>query len=91
MLQSPRRCLYLWVRQLLFPNHKRKASIVDRKASIVDNAPDHGLRYALEAIDAQHNLSLSKNLQSLEKFTDAIELDAGDNLNYAGSEQPKGR
>ena len=62
-----------------------------RKASIVDNAPDHGLRYALEAIDAQHNLSLSKNLQSLEKFTDAIELNAGDNLNYAGSEHlPRG-
>ena len=62
-----------------------------RKASIVDNAPDHGLRYALEAIDAQHNLKMSRILQSLEQFTDAIELNAGDNLNYAGSEHlPRG-
>mmetsp|Transcript_16617 Transcript_16617/g.35906 ORF Transcript_16617/g.35906 Transcript_16617/m.35906 type:complete len:1197 (-) Transcript_16617:138-3728(-) len=61
--------------------HKRRVSMVD-----------HGLRHALREIDAQQNLSMSKHLQTLEKYTTPIEVNAGDSLNDAGRENnlPRG-
>ena len=61
--------------------HKRKISMVD-----------HGLRHALREIDKQQNLSMSKNLQMLERFTTPIEINAGDRLNDVGNENnlPRG-
>jgi len=47
---------------------------------------DHGLRHALREIDTQHGLTLARHLESLEKFTTPIEIQVGDRLNDAGSE-----
>ena len=46
---------------------------------------DHGLRHALREIDTQQNLSLSKHLIALEKYTTPIEINVGDQLNEVGS------
>lgn len=58
----------------------------ERKVSMID----HGLRHALHDIDLQHNLSLSQQLISLEKYTMPIELNAGHKLNDAGNEDQMG-
>ncbi|KAL7532451.1 hypothetical protein ACHAXR_004636, partial [Thalassiosira sp. AJA248-18] len=61
--------------------HKRIVSMVD-----------HGLRHALREIDAQHGLAMAKHLETLEKYTTPIEINAGDKLNDAGNENnlPRG-
>jgi MFS superfamily sulfate permease-like transporter len=55
-------------------NHLRAAHL--RGMSQVDI----GLRLALKQIDQQHNLSFANHLQGLEKYTTAMDLKAGDQL-----------